>query len=1334
MFLRICQLFSIILITNVCLAQKKYELTHTFGSLNLGGINEVTADKDGNLYVVSNVGQTRLQKLTKNGDLLIQKYGKSDTYLGEEAFKTIKNLTVDKNGNLYFFDGTSVVKYDSSFNLLMRYGSIGTDIGQYLNPSGLAVSNDGNVYVTSVSNNGVFIAKYNDKGEYKFKFGKSGSNPGEFSSIGEIILDKDENLYVINGGSQIQKFDKNGNYILVFETPSGNIIRSLYEIAIDSAQVIYVSGPNDGIFKFSQQGKFMSRFLNYGTYYGVESGIDGNIYVKNNTNFQRDYYTSFPIYKYDAMGTLIKSYGLAGDEIDFIDVAMDSREDVYIPMYQKSLRSFLIKRYDKYGNFKKRYKLGVGRRKDSKRLAMDKQDNIYICDNYSINKYKNDGTFLKTFGGTFGAGDGKFAGVKDVSIDNDGKLYGVDIYDNFNNGYRRINKFDSIGSFIDVYRGLNYNVTSPYFVETDNDNNVVLYDTYDSKIKKFDKLGNILLEFKPYEQIPDLYLTDIALDMLGNIYLTDINNHQICVFDNTGKLINKITHPKLFRPTFISVNKAGTRIVVCEEWLDVVFVLSSEVELNKGNTVSGKIFHDKNENCKQDKDEPGIPNISLVTLPNEYYTVSDNEGNYKFILDTGSYTIRQISVNVKGKSIQSFCPEYKVNFSSFSNTLTEKDFGNQVSYNPFLTTYVSSSVRRRCFVNRTRIDYSNSGFAKSENAKVYVKLPEYVIFKSADKTFTRDKEGNYVFDVGILEPNQSGTINILDSVACERNITGLTQCTKAWITPSNQREINPSWDKSDIFLSGKCQDNGFVRMGVYNRGNGNMKDSLEYRIYINAQLSLKKKFKLNLNDSLIFRIPANGRTIRLEADEPKEHPSKVSTNVTIENCGTSPNTPPSLGYVTKFPQDDSEPEVSISCLPIVDSYDPNDKQVEPVGTTANHYTPTDAELKYLIRFQNTGTDTTYTVTVIDTLSENLDIATLQLGGSSHKYSFNLSGKGKPVLTWTFNKINLPDSTKNSLASNGFVAFSIKPKTGLSEKTRIENYADIIFDFNDPVRTNTTFNTIYDVPPVVESSVKLDEKTVIIPKPVITSFSPAKAKIGETITLKGNYFNNTLTNNIVKINSLKVVLDSGNDSTLVFKVPTGATTGKISVENMAGSIVSTADLVILFPPVISSFSPQTGVPGDKVTISGSNFEEDKTKNTVKFGTVPAEVISSTATTIEVKVPGGFVNEKISVSTTIGNAVSASSFTMSPNAVEFINSENISIFPNPTDGKVVISFGERGLTVQDIRVQNMLGLNVINKNINKLILTEELNLEHKNAGVYLIIIKLQNATITKKLVLR
>ena len=739
----------------------------------------------------------------------------------------------------------------------------------------------------------------------------------------------------------------------------------------------------------------------------------------------------------------------------------------------------------------------------------------------------------------------------------------------------------------------------------------------------------------------------------------------------------------------------------------------------------------------KDTNEKSLQGLIVKAEP-EGFGISDSLGNYSIPVNLGTYTVRQVLPDKKGVNLTQLCPNnpatYSVQFATYGNIASGKDFGSQGNICAFLQTNISSNRRRRCFINSTTVFYSNSGFVKAENVKVYVKMPDNVLLKKADKAFIIDTDGNYVFTIGTLDVNQSGVINIADSVVCKAGITGLTACTKAWITPANNcTPPKTTWDKSDIVLSGKCIDNGFVRIVLKNIGEGNMADSSQLRILLDAQLALKKGFKINKGDSLVVKIPANGKTVRLEADERPDHPRKSQTSITFEGCTATLTDVVSKGFVNQLPQDDTEPEVSIQCLPIRDSYDPNDKQVLPSGNTVQHFIPTDAELQYQIRFQNTGTDTAYTVTVIDTLSDNLDIATLQVGAASHKYQFNVSGKGKPVLTWTFNNINLPDSTKGKLKSNGFASFSIKAKTGLPAQTKIENYADIIFDFNDPVRTNTTFNVMYDVPPVVQAAVKLDEKA-LTPLPVITSFLPLKAKSGDVVTIKGKNFEKDLTYNILKFNEVQAIIQSANDSVLVVKVPPGAVSGKLNLITSYGSTQSSTAIIILQPPVITSFSPDKGIPGDKITITGSNFDEITANNTVKFGSLSAQVLSANATTLEVKVPSGFYQAKVAVTTPVGNAVSGTDFTMLLTATENLPENSFTLYPNPTDGKIMLDFGSQPVKVLEISVLNSIGSPVLLKKVQKVIQKEEVDLSDKPAGIYLLLLKTETGLLSRKVVIK
>lgn len=146
---------------------------------------------------------------------------------------------------------------------------------------------------------------------------------------------------------------------------------------------------------------------------------------------------------------------------------------------------------------------------------------------------------------------------------------------------------------------------------------------------------------------------------------------------------------------------------------------------------------------------------------------------------------------------------------------------------------------------------------------------------------------------------------------------------------------------------------------------------------------------------------------------------------------------------------------------VTGSYDPNDKAVSPGGIGDEGFIlESDSILSYRIRFQNTGTDTAFTVVVRDTLDELvLDPGTFRFIGASHEVEYDLSDKN--ILTFTFNNILLPDSNVNEPGSHGLIDFLIHRRRGLPTGTEIRNTASIYFDYNKPITTNTTLNTLYD---------------------------------------------------------------------------------------------------------------------------------------------------------------------------------------------------------------------------------------------------------------------------------
>lgn len=130
------------------------------------------------------------------------------------------------------------------------------------------------------------------------------------------------------------------------------------------------------------------------------------------------------------------------------------------------------------------------------------------------------------------------------------------------------------------------------------------------------------------------------------------------------------------------------------------------------------------------------------------------------------------------------------------------------------------------------------------------------------------------------------------------------------------------------------------------------------------------------------------------------------------------------------------------------SFDPNDKTALPITPAP----PGQVRLlDYLIRFQNTGTDTAFTVVVTDTIEASLNLMSLRNIWASHPYEmYMLPGR---VVKWRFRNILLPDSNTNETESHGYLRFQIETNAGLVPGNAIKNDADIFFDFNSPVRTN-----------------------------------------------------------------------------------------------------------------------------------------------------------------------------------------------------------------------------------------------------------------------------------------
>lgn len=162
---------------------------------------------------------------------------------------------------------------------------------------------------------------------------------------------------------------------------------------------------------------------------------------------------------------------------------------------------------------------------------------------------------------------------------------------------------------------------------------------------------------------------------------------------------------------------------------------------------------------------------------------------------------------------------------------------------------------------------------------------------------------------------------------------------------------------------------------------------------------------------------------------------------------------------------------------VTSSYDPNEVSVIPSGHIA-----AGTKLQYTITFENTGNDTAFNTNVMDTLSNNVDIKTLEILMSSHVMNLCILKKGAyNIAKFDFPNINLPDSSHHGFC-DGTVIFTVNAKNGLPDGTTINNRAGIYFDYNPVVMTNSVQNIIGFPNGVIDIN-KVSPNIEVYPNPV-----------------------------------------------------------------------------------------------------------------------------------------------------------------------------------------------------------------------------------------------------------
>ena len=510
--------------------------------------NGIAVDGSGNVYVVDTENH-RVQVFDSEGNFM-GKWGSAGT--GNGQFTVPKDIAIDSNGNVYVSDtgsfdlnysDCSVQVFDLDGNFLRRLGSIGIGNGQFMDPVGITVDENGIVYVLDA--NHYKIQVYNSTGNFiRIILVEN------FVSPSDVAVDRSGNVYVTDDYAYqpypVKVIDSAGNLVREFGFRDYYYTEHYWmpiAIAVDQAGNSYtLDSANDGLRAFDNAGNPLSQWWAYGAgdgQFNAPTGIavdrSGNVYETDSDQNRASIFND-RVRVFGSAGTFLKKW-TSSQLSQTSRIAVDEGGNVYVTAYSEySYRNVHV--FDSAGNLLRQwgdFGSDPGQFYDPGGIAVSAGGDVYVVDsgNSRVQVFDNSGNFLRQFG-NWGTGNGQFVNPEGIAIDKNGNIFVSDT------GNFRIQVFDSAGNFLRKWGSSGF--TNGRFsrlsgIAVDGNGNVFVADTGNNRIQVFDSLGIFIRKWGGKGDYYGLFNEPrgVAADRSGSkVYVADTGNNRIQAFAGYG--------------------------------------------------------------------------------------------------------------------------------------------------------------------------------------------------------------------------------------------------------------------------------------------------------------------------------------------------------------------------------------------------------------------------------------------------------------------------------------------------------------------------------------------------------------------------------------------------------------------------------------------------------------------------------------------------------------------------------------------------------------------------------------------------------------------------------